>query len=87
MHCINFSLRALDFAKPSQHAQNVFVFYFPMTVSESPPLLQPALLCIAESLSLFFDFCFVFFFNVCFCTTVRFVRRERKKQTNYLRNS
>ena len=44
-----------------------------MTVSES------ALLCTSESLSFFFGFCFVFFFRVRFCTTVRCVHSEQKK--------
>ena len=42
-----------------------------MTVFES--------LSSSNSLSPFFDFRFVFFFSVRFCTTVRFVRSERKE--------
>ena len=58
-----------------------------MTIFESPSSSESALLCISESLYLFFDFRFVFFFSVRFCTTVRFVRNKQKKHTNYSRNS
>ena len=50
-----------------------------MTVFESPSSSEFALLCTSESLTLFFDFRFVFFFSVRFCTTVRFGRNEQKK--------
>ena len=59
---------------------------FPMTVSESPSSSELALLCTSESLTLFFDFRFVFFFSVRFCTTVRFGRNEQKKNKNYSQN-
>ena len=51
----------------------------PMTVSESPSSTNSALLCTLQSLSLFSDFCFVFFFSVRFRTTVRFVRISEQK--------
>ena len=50
-----------------------------MTVSESPSSSESALLCALESLSSFFDVCFVFFFSFLFCTTVRFGRSEQKE--------
>ena len=77
-----FLSRALDLANASQNAKNFFVFgggAFPMTVSESLSSSEFALLCTSESLSLFYNFCFVFIFRVCFCTTVRFVRSQQKK--------
>ena len=50
-----------------------------MTVSESLSSSESALLCNFESLSLFFDLCFVFFFSVRFWTTVRFWHSEQKE--------
>ena len=50
-----------------------------MMVFELPSSSESALLCTSKSLSLFFDFCFVFFFSVRFCTSTRFVHSERKK--------
>ena len=57
-----------------------------MPVSKSQSSSESDLLCTSASFSLFFDFSFVFFFSVRFCTTVRFVRNEQKKNTNYSRN-
>ena len=51
-----------------------------MTVSESPSSSESALLCNFESLSLFFDLCFVFFFSVSFWTTVRFSEHSEQKE-------
>ena len=56
-----------------------------MTVPESPSSSESALLFTSELLSLFFDFLFVFFFNVRFCTTVRFVQSEQKENIQILR--
>ena len=56
-----------------------------MTVSKLPSSSKSALLCTSESLSLFFDYCFVFFFSVRFCTTVRFVRSEQNEKVQIIR--
>ena len=85
IHC---SLRALDFADPSQKIQKMFLFLrgaFPITVSESQSSSESAFLCTSKSLSLVFDFCFVFFISVCFCTIVRFLRREQKEKIQIIR--
>ena len=66
VHYIYSSSRVLDFANPSQNANNVFVFEGSLpikTVSESPSSSESALLCTSELLYLFFDLCFVFFFQ------------------------
>ena len=55
-----------------------------MTISESPSSSKSALLCMSGSLSLFSDFCFVFFFSVHFCTTVRCVRSEQKEDAQII---
>ena len=55
-----------------QEMHGIFLFSrvaFPMMVSESPSSSESALLCTSELLSLFFDFSFVFFFSIRFCTT------------------
>ena len=85
VHCIHVSSR-VDFVDRSQKMQRMFLFVggaFPMTVSESPSLSESALLCKLESLSLFFDFCLVFFFRS--YTTVRFVRSEQKENIQIIR--
>ena len=67
--------------------QRMFLFLggaFPMIVSESPSSSESASLCTSE-MSLFFDFCFVFFFSVRFCTTVRFIRSEKKKHKLFVK--
>ena len=62
-----------------------------MTVSESPSSSEfrfalPVLwLCTLESLSLFFDFCFVFFFSFHFLITVRFGRSEPEENKQIIR--
>ena len=74
VHCIHFMSRALDVANPSQNANNVFFFLggaFPTTVCESPSSSGSA--------------CFVFFFSIRFCTTVRFVRSERNENIQIIR--
>ena len=58
---------------------------FPETVSESPSSSKSPLLCTSKSLSLFFDFCFVFFFSVHFYTTARFLRSEQKDNIQIIR--
>ena len=75
----------------TKNAKNVFVLWggggggaFPMTVSKSSFSSESALLCTSES-SLFFDFCFVFFFSVHFCTNLRFVRSEQKEDIQNIR--
>ena len=68
--------------------QRMFLFLggaFAMTVSDSPSSSESASLCTSESLSLFFDVYFVFFFSVRFCTTVRFVRNEQKENIQIIR--
>ena len=91
VHCIHFSSR-VDFVDASQKMQKMFLSFgggggggaFPMTVSKPPFLSEAALLCTSES-SLFFDFCFVFFFSVHFCTNLRFVRSEQKEDIQNIR--
>ena len=71
----------------AKNTNNVFVFggAFSMPVTESPSSSESALRCTSASLSLFFDFCFIFFFSVRFCTTVRFVHSEQKGKIQIIR--
>ena len=85
VHCIHFSSHALDFANPSQNANNVFVFGGSLSNKSFRVAIFIGVCFVLHNwvVVFVFDFCFVSFFSVRFFTTVRFILCSVSKKKTY----